>query len=106
MEMVLMSAGGQVIRQSVNMVRQTGRNTQGVRVMSLNEGDTVVSMACMVIQHPAAADGGNGEPHNEAVEAAAKSVESDIDEMGADETVDRNGADDGIDSEPDPSDAD
>jgi DNA gyrase subunit A len=55
MEMVLMSAGGQVIRQPVNMVRQTGRNTQGVRVMTLNEGDSVVSMACMVIQSGAGA---------------------------------------------------
>jgi len=55
MEMVLMSAAGQVIRQPVNMVRQTGRNTQGVRVMSLNGNDTVVSMACLVVQSEAEA---------------------------------------------------
>lgn len=47
MEMVLMSAGGQVIRQSVETVRQSGRQTQGVRLMGLNDGDSVVSMACM-----------------------------------------------------------
>jgi DNA gyrase subunit A len=66
MEMVLMSAGGQVIRQPVNVVRQTGRNTQGVKVMRLNEGDTVVSMACMVIQNgDSDAAEANGELHDE-----------------------------------------
>jgi DNA gyrase subunit A len=50
MEMVLMSAGGQVIRQLVGSVPQMGRATQGVRLMGLNEGDTVVSLACLATQ--------------------------------------------------------
>jgi len=50
MEMVLMSAGGQVIRQAVSTVPHTGRNTQGARLMRLNEGDSVASMACLIIQ--------------------------------------------------------
>jgi DNA gyrase subunit A len=53
MEMVLMSAGGQVIRQPVKMVRRTARNTQGVRLMRLSEGDTVVTMACLQVQNGA-----------------------------------------------------
>jgi DNA gyrase subunit A len=51
MEMVLMSAGGQVIRQPVKVVRRTARNTQGVRLMRLSEGDTVVTMACLQVQN-------------------------------------------------------
>lgn len=46
-EIILMSAGGQVIRHAVSEVPQLGRATQGVRVMRLNEGDSVVSMACL-----------------------------------------------------------
>ena len=62
-----MSAAGQVIRQPVNMVRRTGRNAQGVRLMGLNDGDSVVSMACLTVQPDsdgtvdAAADEMNGE---------------------------------------------
>jgi DNA gyrase subunit A len=55
MEMVLMSAGGQVIRQPVKVVRCTARNTQGVRLMRLSEGDTVVTMACLQVQNGIAA---------------------------------------------------
>jgi len=44
-EMILMSAGGKIIRQPVGAVPRLGRATQGVRLMRLNEGDGVVSMA-------------------------------------------------------------
>ncbi len=44
-DLILMSAGGQVIRQGLDHVPQLGRATQGVRLMRLNEGDNVVSMA-------------------------------------------------------------
>jgi DNA gyrase subunit A len=54
--MVLMSAAGQVIRQPVSTVPRIGRNTQGVRLMGLNEGDSVVSMACMASADTPSAD--------------------------------------------------
>jgi DNA gyrase subunit A len=44
-EMILMSAGGKIIRQPVGTVPRLGRATQGVRLMRLNEGDSVVSLA-------------------------------------------------------------
>ena len=44
-EMILMSSGGKIIRQPVGAVPTLGRATQGVRLMRLNEGDSVVSMA-------------------------------------------------------------
>jgi DNA gyrase subunit A len=74
MEMVLMSAGGQVIRQQASSVRPTRRNTQGVRVMSLNEGDAVVSMACMPLQNV-----GEAAASLTTDSAAAESADSDAD---------------------------
>ena len=56
------------------MVRQTGRNAQGVRLMGLNEGDSVVLMACLTVQPDsdgtidAAADDMNGEVNGEVAE--------------------------------------
>ncbi|MGH2390784.1 MAG: DNA gyrase subunit A [Chloroflexota bacterium] len=82
MEMVLMSAGGQVIRQPVNMVRQTGRNAQGVRLMGLNDGDSVVSMACIPV-HPdgaGTADLASEEADGEPAEVAVSSDAIELDE--------------------------
>jgi DNA gyrase subunit A len=64
--------GGQVIRSEVSQVREVGRNTQGVRVMTLGESERVVDVAKLAEQEedprvahtaeggeePAAADGG------------------------------------------------
>jgi DNA gyrase subunit A len=54
-EMILMSAGGKIIRQPVGAVPRLGRATQGVRLMRLNEGDSVVSLAFV----------GDGEPEGD-----------------------------------------
>ena len=42
-DLILISQSGKVVRTSVDEVRLVGRGAKGVRVMSLNEGDTVVS---------------------------------------------------------------
>ncbi|SJZ79507.1 DNA gyrase subunit A [Selenihalanaerobacter shriftii] len=44
-EIMLISEKGILIRISVDEISSTGRNTQGVRVMRLSEGDQVVSLA-------------------------------------------------------------
>ncbi len=44
-DIMLITAGGMVNRTHVSEVRVVGRNTQGVRVMGLNEGDRVASLA-------------------------------------------------------------
>ncbi len=44
-DIMLISAGGMVQRTHVAEVRQCGRNTKGVRIMNLKEGDRVASMA-------------------------------------------------------------
>ena len=58
--------GGQIIRTEVSQVREVGRNTQGVRVMSLGESERVVDVAKLAEREdvratslvPAAAEGG------------------------------------------------
>ncbi len=44
-EIVIISAHGVVIRTKVFQIRETGRSAQGVRVMKLDEGDTVIAAA-------------------------------------------------------------
>jgi DNA gyrase subunit A len=44
-EIMLTSRDGMVVRVPVEGIREQGRNTMGVRVMRLNEGDSVVSVA-------------------------------------------------------------
>jgi DNA gyrase subunit A len=44
-DVMLITTGGMVNRTHVREIRVVGRNTQGVRVMSLNEGDKIASLA-------------------------------------------------------------
>ncbi len=44
-DIMLMTAGGMVNRTHVHEIRVIGRNTQGVRIMNLNEGDKIASIA-------------------------------------------------------------
>ena len=47
-ELVIISTKGMVIRQNVKDIRVMGRNTQGVRVIRLNEGDSIADIARVV----------------------------------------------------------
>ena len=42
---MLITAQGMVTRMTVDEIRVVGRNTKGVRVMNLGEGDKVASLA-------------------------------------------------------------
>ena len=44
-DIMLITAQGMVNRTHVSEIRMVGRNTQGVRVMNLNEGDKIASIA-------------------------------------------------------------
>ena len=56
-EIMLITAQGMVTRSKVDTIRIVGRNTQGVRVMNLNEGDKIVSVA-KVAQENVSTDAG------------------------------------------------
>ena len=47
-EIILITEQGMVTRSKVEDIRQVGRNTQGVRVMHLKEGDRIVTFAKVV----------------------------------------------------------
>jgi len=44
-QLMVITNGGQVIRTLVSQIREAGRNTQGVRVIRLSEGERVVDVA-------------------------------------------------------------
>jgi DNA gyrase subunit A len=47
-ELVIISTQGMVIKQSVKDIRVMGRNTQGVRVIRLKEGDSIADIARVI----------------------------------------------------------
>ncbi len=47
-ELVIITTGGMVIRQAVHELRVMGRNTQGVRLIRLNEGDDIADIARVI----------------------------------------------------------
>jgi DNA gyrase subunit A len=46
-EIIAMSKNGQVIRSGLNGVPNSGRQTQGVRMMKLRTGDSIASLVCL-----------------------------------------------------------
>src|SRR5690606_1575432 len=47
-ELMLITRNGVITRQRINEIRVIGRNTQGVRLMALDEGDVLVDVARIV----------------------------------------------------------
>ncbi len=47
-ELVISTTGGMIIRQNVKDIRVMGRNTQGVRLIRLNEGDNITDIARVI----------------------------------------------------------
>ena len=46
--MMLITVGGQMVRTSVRDIRETGRNTQGVKLINLDAGDKLQAIAQVV----------------------------------------------------------
>ncbi len=63
-ELVIISTHGMVIRQSVKDIRVMGRNTQGVRVIRLSEGDKIADIAKVVPEEVEGDENGNGNGSN------------------------------------------
>jgi DNA gyrase subunit A len=51
-DIMLITTGGMVNRTHVREIRIVGRNTQGVRIMNLNEGDKIASIAQVAREEP------------------------------------------------------
>ncbi|MBS3748073.1 MAG: DNA gyrase subunit A [Candidatus Thermoplasmatota archaeon] len=85
-EIMLTSRDGMVVRIPVKDIRRQGRNTMGVRVMRLNEGDSVVSVAKMVESSDENEDEGFCEPDSEDEASDESSVESEGSESSEEKT--------------------
>jgi DNA gyrase subunit A len=64
-ELMLITRAGVIIRQRVNEIRVIGRATQGVRLLSLDEGDVLVDVARLVPEDEAGEAALNGHGRSE-----------------------------------------
>ena len=60
-ELMLITKHGVVIRMPVKGIRVSGRNTQGVKLVNLDEGDRVCDVARVVIEDDEQGGGDEGE---------------------------------------------
>lgn len=61
-ELVIITSGGMVIRQGIKELRVMGRNTQGVRLIRLKEGEVIADLARVVVdENDDSADNGTGD---------------------------------------------
>ena len=67
-DVIMMSSGGVIIRTAVSQLARLGRSTQGVTLMKLAEGETVVSVAIVPHEEP--------EDDDDIPESADSAVES------------------------------
>ena len=96
-ELVLITRKGVVNRQSTNQIRVIGRATQGVRLINLDSGDSVVDVARIIPEDPeeeagdefgvegAAADAERVEEEAGVVESGSEDAQGESDEHSDDE---------------------
>jgi DNA gyrase subunit A len=59
---MMMTARGKIQRVKVSDFNAIGRNTQGVRIMSLEEGDTLAAIVCVPREEREEGDDQSAEP--------------------------------------------
>ena len=82
-DLMIISAGGVVIRTDVSAIARSGRATQGVRLMNLGEGDSVVAVATTngkKLDEPNGNENMTEEPSNGNAEEEAISDENSVEE--------------------------
>jgi DNA gyrase subunit A len=67
-EFMIITRQGILIRSSAAEVRKTGRNAQGVRLVALDEGDRVTSVARVVPEDKDSGDAGEGDAEDGSVD--------------------------------------
>ena len=66
-ELMIITHKGVIIRQRIDAIRETGRVAQGVKLINLDEGDSVAAIA-KILQE---ADTGSGQDGDAAIDGAA-----------------------------------
>ena len=56
-ELMMMTSRGKIQRVKVSDFNDIGRNTQGVRIMKLDEGDTLAALVCVPAEEEVDAGG-------------------------------------------------
>ena len=79
-ELVMITRNGVVNRQGVGEIRVIGRNTQGVRLIALDEGDVVVDVARLVPEDEADAAAGS---EADAADAEELEAAEELEELAA-----------------------
>ena len=74
-ELFIITEGATVLRVKTAEISQTGRATQGVKMMSVDEGDRVTAVARMDSEKKDAASDEDAEPEDLAVDAAASEAD-------------------------------
>jgi DNA gyrase subunit A len=75
-ELVIITKNGMVIRQSVRELRVMGRNTQGVRLIRLNEDDSIADIARVISEDEDIGENGKNESKAEADNKLEETEES------------------------------
>jgi DNA gyrase subunit A len=96
---MLISDGGKLIRMPVGGIPTIGRNTQGVRLVRLEETEKVVAMERL-------AEKEEGEQSEVSPEVAAARAEAESQPLAAEDLGDESGADEDEDGEEDGDDED
>ena len=60
-EIMLITVGGQMVRTATDGIRQAGRNTQGVRLVNLDENDRLQDIAPVITAEKEEEAGGEDE---------------------------------------------
>ena len=84
-ELMLITRNGVVNRQRIAEIRVIGRNTQGVRLMSLDEGDMVVDVARLIPDDESPEDAAENEPELAPAGSAGPNVPAPLPEYEAEE---------------------
>ena len=83
---MIITENGIMIRTRVEEISQMGRNTQGVRVINLKDGDAIADVSCVAPDALAAPEADEDEDADEDAEGAASNGE--LDEDAAADVVD------------------
>ena len=57
-ELMIITANGMIVRTGLSQLRAIGRNTAGVRMISLREGDKLVAVARLIVDESEEGDAG------------------------------------------------
>ncbi len=94
-DLMIVTKNGMIIRQAVDRISVIGRNTQGVRLITLNDDDKVYDLARILAEEeldeeevPASSENVNIDSENTLIENAEKTIETEVVENSNEEEMD------------------